>query len=262
MGTYTLQGGYLYAGEIVVGGSVAAKGGTGTLTISGGNAIVDGTLRIWSGSTVNLGLGGLLNSDVGHPVLDVFNDGRISLGDSNGAPVVYCFGDVTGDGSIVIGTGATLWVNSLEQDSVWINAGGTLVLAAEDPQLYAEIAMRNYELAVPEPGTLAVMSFGGLWLARSPQGAREKGSGLSVAPWSALRSDTRYPQFDDRSDFPGGVLLGAPGCVPLSWSCGFRAVRIANRRRGLDDPSSHGNLVTFSRAMSRGNLPLSDEFGS
>lgn len=164
-GTYTLQGGHLYAGAIAVGGSGTEKGGVGTLSISGGNAIVNGTLRIWGGGTLNLGLGGLVNSDANHPALDVFNDGWVEVGDGNGAPVVCCFGDVTGNGDIVIGSGATLWVGSLEQNSVRIGAGGTLILAAEDPLLYQATAMRNYEQAVPEPGCLALIVLGSPWLA-------------------------------------------------------------------------------------------------
>jgi hypothetical protein len=164
-GTFTESGGALYTADLAVGGDMTQKGGTGTFTISGGNTVVNGSLRIWNGSTMNLGLGTLVNSDANHPALDVFNDGTINVGDSNGDPIVYCLGAVTGDGSIVIGAGATLWVQSLEQDSVWINGGGTLVLAAEDPQLYAAIAMRNYQLAVPEPCSLVMLSLAGLVLA-------------------------------------------------------------------------------------------------
>jgi MYXO-CTERM domain-containing protein len=73
---------------------------------------------------------------------------------------------VTGIGDIVIGPGATLWVESLEQDSVRIDAGGTLVLASENPQLYATMARQNYELAVPEPASFGLLALGGLALLR------------------------------------------------------------------------------------------------
>jgi hypothetical protein len=162
LGTYVLQGGSLYAGNIVIGGSATAQGGVGTFTISGGNAIVSGSLRTWSGSVMNLGLGTLVSADANHPSLDVLNDGTVDLGDANGDAVVYCFGIVTGGGSIEIGSGATLWVESLEQNSVRIDAGGTLILAFENPQLYAATARQNYDLAVPEPASLAMMILGGL----------------------------------------------------------------------------------------------------
>jgi len=165
-GVVNLQGGTILAGRIDVGGSSSGKNGTGTFAVSGGQAVVDDKLLVWSGSIVDLGLGSLVSSDANHPALDVFNDGRINVGDSNGDPVIYCLGDVTGNGDIVIGAGATLWVESLEQNSVRIDAGGTLVLASEDPQLYAATAMRSYQLAVPEPGTLVFMGLGGALLGR------------------------------------------------------------------------------------------------
>jgi len=159
---YNLCGGTLFAGRIEVGGSASGPGGTGTFSISGGYAVVDDELAVWTGSTVELGLGALVCSDGDHPGLDLLNDGTVEVGDGNGSPVVYCLGAVNGNGDIVIGPGATLWVESLRQNSVRIYAGGTLVLAGQDPQLYAETARQNYEMAIPEPATLAMMGLGGL----------------------------------------------------------------------------------------------------
>jgi T5SS/PEP-CTERM-associated repeat protein len=159
-GTLVVEG-TLFASEIYVGGSSSGKSGVGTFAVSGGHAVLDHKLVVWSGSTASLGLGTVVSSDANHPALDLSNDGMLEVGDGNGTPVVYALGVITGNGDVVIGSGATLWVESLTQNSVQIDAGGTLVFAAQDPQQYAATAMRNYELAVPEPGTLFLIGLGG-----------------------------------------------------------------------------------------------------
>jgi hypothetical protein len=165
-GSVILQAGTLLAGEIDVGGSSSAKNGIGAFTVSGGHAVAGDMLKVWSGSTVSLGLGTLVSSDGNHPALDLYNDGMVEVGDGNGSPVVYCLGDVTGSGSLEVGPGATLWVASLQQSSVRVDAGGKLILEAQDPQLYATTAMTNYELAVPEPATLGLLTLGALAVLR------------------------------------------------------------------------------------------------
>ena len=193
-GEYTFNGGVLKVDgdEFVGGGSVllvdsdgnewVGGAGTGTFTQTGGNHRVGGTLMIASsngatgvytlqsgdfivpqitigtGGTLNLGLGGLASSDPNHPAVDLYNDGRVNVGDSNGMPVTYCFGDITGDGNIVIGDGATLWVKSIGGNDVWINEGGILIFSWENTSLYSATAMANYELAVPEPATFTLVA--------------------------------------------------------------------------------------------------------
>jgi hypothetical protein len=67
-------------------------------------------------------------------------------------------------------------VESLAQNSVWIEAGGTLILASENPQLYAATAQRNYALAVPEPASVVSMALGCLWIAGHRTRTRKEGA--------------------------------------------------------------------------------------
>jgi hypothetical protein len=165
VGSYSLQGGSLYAGEIVVGGSATAKGGAGTFTVSGGGAEVDGRLIIWDGSAVHLSEGTLVDSDPNHPYLDVDNSGTLYIEDG-----VYCLGRVQGigdtpTGTIVVEGNATLWVESIKQESLIVEAGGMVHFAAEDYDLYMSLALENQSL-VPEPGAVSVLAMGGLLLGR------------------------------------------------------------------------------------------------
>jgi hypothetical protein len=162
VGAYNLQGGTLLAGRIDVGGSPSGRGGAGAFAVSGGHAVLSGKLVVWSGSTASLGLGTVVGADGNRPAVDLSNDGTLTVGDANGLAVTYCLGDVTGNGNIVIGPGATLWAASMTQNLVQVEAGGTLELAAQNPHLYATMARANYDLAVPEPATLAMMILGAL----------------------------------------------------------------------------------------------------
>ena len=164
-GTYSLEGGYLFAGEIVVGGSSAEKGGIGTFDICGGNASVDGELIIWDGSEAHLGDGTLAGSDANHPCVDVENSGTLYIEDG-----VYCLGRLTGigdtwTGTTVVRSGATLWVESMEQDSLVIEAGGEVHFAGENYELFMSLARENQRL-VPEPATLVLLCLGAAALIR------------------------------------------------------------------------------------------------
>jgi hypothetical protein len=175
VGVCELQGGDLFAGEISVGGSQAAKGGTGTFTISGGHAAVDGRLVIWEGSEVHLGEGTLVDSDGNHPYLDVESSGTLYVEEG-----VYCFGRVQGigdtlTGTIVVESNATLWVESIKQGSVIVEPGGSVHFAAEDYELFVTLARENQSL-IPEPGSLLLIGLGGLVLARHRRGRPERQS--------------------------------------------------------------------------------------
>jgi hypothetical protein len=165
IGAYNLQGGNLFAGEVVVGGSSTARGGIGTFTISGGDAGVSGELVIWDGSAAHLGAGTLANLDSNHPYVDVENSGTLYIEDG-----VYCLGRLTGigdtwTGKTVVRSGATLWVESMEQDTLVIEAGGEVHFAAENYELFMSLAREN-QSQVPEPGTLALIGIGVLMLGR------------------------------------------------------------------------------------------------
>jgi hypothetical protein len=167
-GTYSLEGGYLYAGEIAVGGSPTGKGGIGAFDICGGNASLDGELIIWDGSEAHLGSGTLVGSDSNRPYVDVENSGTLYIEDG-----VYCLGRLTGigdtwTGKTVVRSGATLWVESMEQDSLVIEAGAEVHFAGENYELFMSLARQNQSL-VPEPGTLVLISLGTLAIIRHRQ---------------------------------------------------------------------------------------------
>ena len=191
-GAYTLAGGYLFAVEIVVGGTSTAKGGTGTFTVAGGYAGVTGELVIWDGSAAHLGDGTLANLDSNHPYVDVENSGTLYIEDG-----VYCLGRVTGigntwTGTIVVESGATLWVESIKQDSLIVEAGGTVHLAAENYDLFLGLARENQSLA-PEPGSLSLIGIGVLLFAKRRRSPARGGQDCPcrVADASNFRAQAR-----------------------------------------------------------------------
>jgi MYXO-CTERM domain-containing protein len=181
-GTYDLQGGNLFADELVVGGSSTAKGGTATFTISGGRAVVDGEVTIWSEGTAHLGGGSLVGPDSNHPYVDVDNSGMLYV-DSG----VCCLGRVAGigdtmTGTIVVAGGATLWAASIEQDSLIVQPGGTVHLAAENYDLFMSLAREN-QSQVPEPAPLALLGLGGLAVVRRSRRRLRQASGTEACSY-------------------------------------------------------------------------------
>jgi hypothetical protein len=187
LGAYELEGGNLFARDLVVGGS---SGGVGVLMISGGCAEVDGNFMIFGVSQVHLGEGTLVDSDPNHPYLDVENSGTLYIEEG-----VYCLGRVQGigdtlEGTIVVESNATLWVESIKQDSLIVEAGGTVHFAAEDYGLFLSLARENQSL-VPEPGCLALLGAAGLALAWSRPPRRRPARVPSA--WPPRRSSRPWP---------------------------------------------------------------------
>ncbi len=120
-GQLTLSSGTMNInGSAYVGGSASASGGTGNLTIAGGNATITGTLNIYSAGRVNQ-TGGSLTAG------NTVNAGSISItrGSAN-------LGALSGSGSVTVGSGAgpaSLSVSSLAQNSLTVQNSGSVTIA-------------------------------------------------------------------------------------------------------------------------------------
>ncbi len=128
-GSYSLSGtGILSIGAdssgVYVGGSTTASGGEGSLTVSGGQMTVAGTLEVWNSSGTKLTISGGTVSAGNTVNLATIN---VTGGSAN-------LGPITGTGTLTVGdASATVTASGLQQSSVTITSTGQLTLTAGGP---------------------------------------------------------------------------------------------------------------------------------
>jgi autotransporter-associated beta strand protein len=141
------------------------KLGAGTLTLSttesfSGDTIVNGGTLVFSGGIASSGTS-LINVDSGKVVLQTTNITKPDLEIITGATGVleiasgsHTLDTISGSGSTIVDKGASLTVSSIVQNTLTIgSSSGTAV------QSYSATTIDNSIAAVPEPGTLVLLTF-------------------------------------------------------------------------------------------------------
>lgn len=131
-------------GQLIIGGNLIARDisvEAGNFSIDGGNAIVH---KVVNNGEVHLN-GMLAGDDGNRPYIDVTNNGMLYI-----EGILYCFGNLDGIGKTIVRHGSVLWAKSLDQDSILIETGAEIHLAAENYKLFMDLSIANYYKA-PEP---------------------------------------------------------------------------------------------------------------